>query len=109
MAGRKYNIADRIARGNQKPTLVLDEGHEYAINTGKSIALKLQAISEENKDSLEEIDDVIKLALGSEAHEYIESQEYTFVVYKEIMNTIVAAFSDKDLEEVEEEEKEGKK
>jgi len=102
---RKYDIAQRIANANQKPTITIDKDHEYKINTGKSAALMLQAIAEENNGSLEFLNKVTILALGNEAAEYIESLELTLPAYNLIVEAILVAYQDKDLDEVETEKK----
>lgn len=107
---RIYDIAQRIANANQKPTVIIDEEHEYKINIGKSTAIMIQALAEENegKDSLEFLDKVVILGLGKDAHEYIESLELTMPAYSEIVMVVMAAFQDVELEELEKQQKEKK-
>lgn len=107
---RKYDIAQRIANANQKPTAIIDEDHEYKINNSKSVAIMLQALSDESKDKgAEFLDEVITLTLGKEAHEYIESMDLTMPAYESIVMAVMAAMQDVSIEEAEEEAKKGKK
>lgn len=112
---RKYDIAQRIANANQKPTIVIDEEHEYKINTGKSVVIMIQALAEDNENengegenSLEFLDKVVTLGLGKNAFDCIESLELTFPAYSEIVMAIMAAFQDVEIEEIEEQKKEKK-
>lgn len=108
---RKYDIAERIANANQKPTVTIDADHEFKINNSKSAAIMLQAMVEEtqNKESMEFLDQVVTLALGKDAYEYIESLELTLPAYTEIVMAIMASMQDVSIEELEEETKKEKK
>lgn len=102
--GRKYDIAQRIANANQRPTVAIDADHEYCINTGKSVAIMVQALAEEldGKEAKEQervIDKMVTLALGKDATEYIKTQDMTLHAYMLIIKVIVAAFADEDLDE----------
>jgi hypothetical protein len=55
------------------------------------------------------MDQVIKIALGDQAFDYIESLELTIPNYTTIINTIMAAIGGTSLEEVEKEAKEQNK
>lgn len=112
--GRKYDIAQRIANSNQKPVITIDEEHEYKINNGKSAALMFQALADKmsgdsGEDSLKAMDEMITLALGKEAAEYITTLDMSLPAYQLIIKVIMAAFSDSDLEEVEEETEKAKR
>jgi len=108
---RKYDIAKKILNGNARPTVKIDDGHEFRINNGKSAALMMQAIIDESGEGAEALDKIVILGLGKEAHEYIESLDLPLPVYNDIANVIMAAFSDISLEEMEElaKEQQGKK
>lgn len=102
--GRKYDIAEKIALANQRPTITIDDKHEYEINTGKSVAIMTQALVDEMDDKTAQeqesiIDDIIKMALGNDAIEYIKSLNLTVNAYMLITKVIVAAFADEDLKE----------
>lgn len=45
--GRQYNLAERILNGGKKPTVVIDEDHEFTINNSRSVAIMLDAISKD--------------------------------------------------------------
>jgi len=101
-----YNIMDRLV--NVKPTVQIDEEHEYKINNTKNNAIYIQSLAkkaEKKKDDMEFIDKVIKASLGEEAFDYINSKsdEWSMEAYTTIINVILAAISNEDLEKVEEE------
>lgn len=99
---RQYNIIERLKAKNERPHIILDEGHDYKINTSKTNVLGIIAVTSkaEKKDDPEAdmkmIDKVIEMALGKEALEYISSQDYTVAVYQDILDVIMAAISDED-------------
>ena len=45
--GRQYNLAERILNSGKKPTIVIDEDHEFTINNSRSVAIMLDAISKD--------------------------------------------------------------
>lgn len=110
---RKYDIIARLKAKNERPFVMIDEEHNYTIDTSKTNVMAILAVTnndkKNDKDDYESdakmIDKIIELALGKSALEYISSKNYTMAVYEDIMNVIMATISDKDLEEVEKEEK----
>jgi len=110
---RKYDIAERIASGNQRPTVIVDAEHEYKINNGKSISLKIQAMVEEsekeNTDEIDLINKIVTLGLGKEAFDYIESLDLPISNWNDVVNVIMAASVGITLEEIEEKEEETQK
>lgn len=111
-----YDIMNKLV--NVKPTLKIDEDHEYKINNTKNNAIYIQSLVKENKkkddkkqDEMELINKIIKASLGKEAFEYIDSKgdEWSMSAYNAIINVIMAAISNVELEEIEEmSEKEAK-
>lgn len=112
-----YDIMNKLV--NVKPTVKIDEDHEYKINNTKNNAIYIQSLVKEdkkkekkNKDEMELINKIIKASLGQEAFEYIDSKgdEWSMVAYNAIINVIMAAISNVELEEIEEmSEKEAKR
>lgn len=112
-----YNIMNKLV--NVKPTVKIDEDHEYKINNTKNNAIYIQSLVKENKkkddkkqDEMELINKIIKASLGKEAFEYIDSKgdEWSMSAYNAIINVIMAAISNVELEEIEEmSEKEAKR
>lgn len=96
---RVYDIISRLENGNQKPMIKIDADHEFTINNSKAAALKIMAESK-NAD-IENMDNVVKIALGTEAYDYIESLELSMPAYTTIINSIMAAIGDVSLEEIE--------
>jgi hypothetical protein len=107
---RVYDIISRLENGNQKPVVKIDADHEFKINNSKAAAFRIMALSEdENIKEDERLEGIIKIGLGKEPFEYIESLELSMSSYALIINAIMAAIGDVDLEEVEEEAKKAKK
>ncbi|EIF5083644.1 MAG: hypothetical protein E6Z74_07655 [Clostridium perfringens] len=112
-----YDIMNKLV--NIKPTVKIDEDHEYKINNTKNNAIYIQSLVKENKkkddkkqDEMELINKIIKASLGKEAFEYIDSKgdEWSMSAYNAIINVIMAAISNVELEEIEEmSEKEAKR
>ena len=106
--GRFYNIAGRM--DNSKSDVKIDEDHIFKINTNKAVGLEIDSIyKDDNLGNFEKMDQVIKAALGKEAFEYIESLELNIPSYAVIVNAIMAALSDSELEEIEKAAKEENK
>ena len=104
-----YDIMNKLV--NVKPTVKIDEDHEYKINNTKNNAIYIQSLVKENKkkddkkqDEMELINKIIKASLGKEAFEYIDSKgdEWSMSAYNAIINVIMAAISNVELEEIEE-------
>lgn len=107
---RVYDIISRLENGNQKPAVKIDTDHEFKINNSKAAAFKLMALMDDNKvKESERLEDIIKIGLGKEAFEYIESLGLSMPSYNLIINAIMAAIGDVDIEEIEAEAKKEKK
>lgn len=107
---RVYDIISRLENGNQKPVVKIDTDHEFKINNSKAAAFKLMALMDDNKvKESERLEDIIKIGLGKEAFEYIESLGLSMPSYNWIINAIMAAIGDVDIEEIEAEAKKEKK
>lgn len=104
-----YNIMDKMV--NVKPTVKIDEDHEYKINNTKNNAIYIQSLAkgndkkgDKNYDEMEFMNKIIKASLGQEAFEYIDSkgEEWSMAQYEAILNVIMAAVSNVELEDIEE-------
>ena len=112
-----YDIMNKLV--NVKPTVKIDEDHEYKINNTKNNAIYIQSLArgndkkgDKNYDEMEFMNKIIKASLGQEAFEYIDSkgEEWSMAQYEAILNVIMAAISNVELEEIEEmSEKEAKR
>lgn len=110
---RKYDIIERLKEKNERPFIILDEEHKYSINTSKTNVMSIMAIADDKDDKqkddfekdIKTIEKIIELALGKSAFEYIISQDYTFAVYESIIDVIMAAISDKDLDDLDKSKK----
>jgi len=104
---KSYDIVNRMNSIREKSVVRVDDTHEYKINTSKSAVLFIRAISEDkDKDEYDMIDGVVKVALGDEAAEYIDSLNLPVEGYALILNVIFAAIDGITLEELEEKEQE---
>lgn len=107
---RVYDIISRLENGNQKPVVKIDTDHEFKINNSKAAAFKLMALMDDNKvKESEKLEDIIKVGLGKKAFEYIESLGLSMPSYNLIINAIMAAIGDVEIEEIEAEAKKEKK
>lgn len=107
---RVYDIISRLENGNQKPVVKVDADHEFKINNSKAAAFRIMALADdESVKEDERLEGIIKVGLGQEAFDYIESLDLSMPSYSLIINAIMAAIGDVDLEEIEEEAKKGRK
>ena len=86
---------------NDKPVIKIAEGKEYKINNSKNTMLLINQEMQNNKNELAAMDKVVKLALGQNAFQEIESMELSFADYKVLFIGIMAGVSDQSYEEVE--------
>ncbi|WP_102400208.1 hypothetical protein [Haloimpatiens massiliensis] len=95
-----YNIMDRLT--NDKPEIKIDNEHVYKVNNSKNTAILIKSLSEDPKlEEFEMMDKIVEAGLGKEALEYINSLELSLKGYEAIMNAIMAAISEQDLEDIE--------
>jgi len=118
--GRTYDLIERLKSRNERPMVILDEDHKYPINTSKTNVLcimayirKVEKQENEAKGDDTDVDErmtdqLIKMAIGEKALEYINSQNYTLAAVSDIVEVIMAAIKDEDVS-FEENEKESKK
>ncbi|SHK39718.1 hypothetical protein SAMN02745163_03753 [Clostridium cavendishii DSM 21758] len=97
-----YNIMDRLT--NDKPVIKIDNEHEYTVNNSKNQAIFIKQLSDDEKlDDFEKIDKIIEASLGKEALDYINSLKLSVKATNTIINTIMAALNEVELEEIEQE------
>ena len=107
---RVYDIISRLENGNQKPVVKIDKDHEFKINNSKAAAFKIMSLADdENVKEDERLEKIIKVGLGEEAFKYIESLKLSMPNYTLVINTIMAAIGDVELEEIEKEAKKERK
>lgn len=101
--GKKYDIGQRLRDRNIKSVVEIDKDHKFIINTTKTNVLCIMALikKDDKKDddpesSIKLIDDIIRLALGREALEYINSQDMTMAAINDIVTVIMASINEKD-------------
>ena len=99
--GKVYDIMSRLT--NNKPKVIIDKDHEYEVSNSKNQAIFIKQLSEDEKlDDFERMDKIIEAGLGKEALNYINSLNLSLVGTGTIINAIMAALNDMDLEEIEE-------
>jgi len=97
-----YNIMDRLT--NDKPQIQIDKDHIYTVNNSKNQAIFIKQLSEDPKlDDFEKIDKVIEAGLGKEALVYINSLNLSVKASGTIVNAVMAAIGEVELEDVEQE------
>lgn len=107
---RVYDIVSRLENANQKPEIKIDDEHIYKVNNSKAVAFKIMALSEDERvKETEMFDKIITLALGEKACEYIDSLDLSMTAYTTIINAIMAAIGDVEIEDIEEQAKKKEK
>jgi hypothetical protein len=100
--GKVYDIMNRLT--NNKPVIKIDGEHEYTVNNSKNQAIFLKEISEDTSiDDFKRMDMIIEAGIGKEALGYINTLNLSMTGYSVIINAIMAAISDMELEDVEKE------
>lgn len=100
--GRVYDIMDRLT--NNKPVVKIDETHEYEVRNSKNNAIFIKQLSEDKSlDDFQRMDKVIEAGLGKEAAKYIDSLDLSVKATATVLNAIMAAIGEVELEEVEKE------
>jgi hypothetical protein len=106
--GKVYDIMGRLT--NEKPIIKIDPAHEYKVNNSKNQAIFIKQLSEDPKlDDFQRLDTIIEAALGKEALDYINSLNLSVKATGTVINAIMAAISEEDLEAVEKEAEKQKK
>lgn len=95
-----YDIVSRLK--NEKPQIKLSEEHTYPVRNSKNSVILMKGISEDPKiEDDKKIDMIIEAGIGKEALEYIETMDLSFTELMTIVNAIMAAVADEELEEIE--------
>jgi hypothetical protein len=102
--GKVYDIMSRLT--NNKPIVKIDREHEYTVNNSKNQAIFIMQLTKDKKlDDFERMDKIIEAALGKEALDYINSLNLSVQATATIINAIMAAISEMELEDIEKEAK----
>lgn len=108
---RKFDIIERLKAKNERPFVMIDEEHKFTINTSKTNVMAILAVTGDEKkettvkEDIEMIDKIISIALGDKALEYIKELDLTMAAYSLIIDAIMAGINDKDIDELDKEEK----
>lgn len=95
-----YDIMSRLT--NDKPVIKIDKEHEYVVNNSKNQAIFIKQLSEDTKlNDFERMDKIVEAALGKEAADYINSLNLSVKATATVINAIMAAISEMELEDVE--------
>lgn len=100
--GRRYNIVNKIMNAKERAEIEIDEEHVFRINDSFAAAMAIKAYMEDKKLSEDEqIEKVLGVAFKADDIKYIKSLDLKLPGYVAIINTIMAAIADQDLEEIE--------
>ncbi|KOF57923.1 hypothetical protein AGR56_07740 [Clostridium sp. DMHC 10] len=100
--GKVYDIMNRLT--NDKPVIKIDNEHEYAVNNSKNQAIFITQLAKDEKlNDFERMDRVIEAALGKDALDYINGLNLSVKATGTIINAIMAAISEMELEDIEKE------
>lgn len=86
MAKQFYDISSKLTR--QKPVIKFEEGKEFKVNSSLKGAIAIQGISENEKDNLKLLREIVSIGIGVEGLEYVESQDFTIPDLQAIVETI---------------------
>ena len=101
---RIYDVISKLENSNQKPKIKIDAEHEFTINNSKAAVITIMALNKDkDTDDIEMIDKIIKIALGEDAFNYIETLNLPYPAHMVIVNAIMAGIGDVSMEEIEEE------
>lgn len=103
MAKQFYDISSKLTR--QKPVIKFEEGKEFKVNSSLKGAIAIQGISENEKDNLKLLREIVSIGIGVEGLEYVESQDFTIPDLQAIVEAISNAMMGLDDEEGETPEK----
>lgn len=103
MAKQFYDISSKLTR--QKPIIKFEEGKEFKVNSSLKGAIAIQGISENEKDNLKLLREIVSIGIGVEGLEYVESQDFTIPDLQAIVEAISNAMMGLDDEEGEPQEK----
>ena len=103
MAKQFYDISSKLTR--QKPVIKFEEGKEFKVNSSLKGAIAIQGISENEKDNLKLLREIVSIGIGFEGLEYVESQDFTIPDLQAIVEAISNAMMGLDDEEGEPQEK----
>lgn len=103
MAKQFYDISSKLTR--QKPVIKFEEGKEFKVNSSLKGAIAIQGISENEKDNLKLLREIVSIGIGVEGLEYVESQDFTIPDLQAIVEAISNAMMGLDDEEGESQEK----
>lgn len=91
------DISTKIA--NEPKFLLIDNDHQYKVDDRKNTVLKALQIMENGANNVDDMDELIKLTLGSKALKEINEMEISFDGYVTIVKAIMSIISNTPLEE----------
>lgn len=103
-----YDIMGKLT--NDKPIIKIDETHQYEVNNSKNQAILITQLAKDEKlNDFERMDKVIEAALGKDALTYINTLNLSVKGTGIILDAIMAAISEMELEDIEKEAEKQKK
>lgn len=105
--GRKYDIVNKIMGAKERSTIQIDDEHEFRINDSFAAAMAIKAYMEDKKlDEEKKIEKVLGVAFKAEDIKYIKSLDLKLPGYVAIVNAVMAAIADVELDEIEKKQEE---
>lgn len=95
-----YDIVSRLK--NEKPQVRLTEDKIFTVFNSKNSVILMKGIAEDPKiDETKKMDMIIEAGLGKEALDLVNSMDLSMMEMATVVNAIMAAVSDSELEEIE--------
>ena len=89
----ELDISNKLT--NEEHKIKIDKDHSYVVDRGKNTAIKIMHIDKEKDlDEFAKNDKVIKLALGEDAFNYIDSKNYPISQINTIVEAIMAVITE---------------
>ncbi|OCA99385.1 hypothetical protein [Clostridium beijerinckii] len=100
--GKRYNIVNKIMNAKERAEIEIDEDHVFKINDSFAAAMMIKATMEDKKLNEEkQIEKVLGVAFKPDDIKYIKSLDLKLPGYVAIVNAVMAAIADVDLDEIE--------
>lgn len=97
---KKYDIVERLKAKNERPFICVAEGKTYTVDTSKTAAIHIQALSKDEKlDDNQRLDKIIEISLGEKAFKEIDEMQLSYPATQLLIEAIMSAISGEELAE----------
>ncbi len=98
---KRYDLINRLKAANERPFIMITEDKTYSVDTSKTAALHMQAISkDESLDEIGKLDKIIEVTLGKKASKEISEMNFSMEALGLIVEAIAASLGGEELEEI---------